>query len=168
MRDTPHRLSRTPDDLSEAIHGRSEAALVRRPDWNAWAAKEIVCHLRDSEELFLLRLEMIAALDEPVIPAAGLGDRGLNLTADGRAAAPERWARDRQYLRHDAAAALATFRERRGDVVAHLTGLTPDQWARGGLHTRRGRITVADIATDMLAHDDDHLTQLRRALSGEP
>ncbi len=167
MRDTLDRLIRTPDDLAEAIRGRSEAALVRRPDWTAWAAKEIVCHLRDIEELFLLRLEVIAALDEPVIPAAGLGGRALNLTADGRPAAPERWAEDRQYLRHDAVAALATFRARRGDVLSHLAALTPDQWARGGVHTRRGRITVADIAAEMIAHDEHHAAQLRRALNGE-
>jgi hypothetical protein len=32
---------------------------------HAWSAKEIVCHLRDVEELFQLRFHAVVALDEP-------------------------------------------------------------------------------------------------------
>ena len=74
------------------------------------AAADCVGHLRDIEELFLIRLEAIAAIDEPVIPAAGMGARAMNLKPDGQAAAPERWAEDRQYLRNDVGEALAAFR----------------------------------------------------------
>ena len=63
-------------------------------------------------------------MDEPTFPAAGLGARALNLTPDGQPAAPARWAEDRQYLRNDAAEALATFRMRREDTLAHLRSLT--------------------------------------------
>ncbi|PYN52788.1 MAG: hypothetical protein DMD94_21130 [Candidatus Rokuibacteriota bacterium] len=69
------RIARTVADLTAAIQGQTEAALARRPDAASWAAKEIVCHLRDIEELFLIRLEAIAAIDEPVILAAGMGAR---------------------------------------------------------------------------------------------
>ena len=55
------RMARTADDVADAIKGQSEAVLVRRPDFKNWAAKEIICHLRDTEELFTARLEMIAA-----------------------------------------------------------------------------------------------------------
>src|SRR5262249_29601443 len=114
------RMARTADDLAAAILGRGEAALVRRPDAKNWSAKEIICHLRDTEELFIVRLETIAALDEPMIPAAGMGRWALNLKADGQPAAPDRWAEDRQYLRNDAAHALATFRNRPQATLAHL------------------------------------------------
>ena len=82
------RIARTADDLAAAIHGQSEAILVRRPDASSWAAKEVLCHLRDSEELFLLRLEMIAAMDEPLLAAAGMGARVLSLRTDGQPTAP--------------------------------------------------------------------------------
>src|SRR5436309_13171547 len=85
------RIARTADDLAAAIHGQSEAILVRRPDASSWAAKEVLCHLRDSEELFLLRLEMIAAMDEPLL-AAGMRARVLSLRTDGPPTAPDRWA----------------------------------------------------------------------------
>jgi hypothetical protein len=158
------RLARTADDLAAAIHGQSEAALVRRPDAKNWAAKEVICHLRDAEELFMLRLEMIASIDEPMFPAAGMGARAMNLKPDGQPAAPDRWAEDRQYLRNDAAEALRTFRKRREEMLAHLQTLSPEEWQRGGIHPRRGRMTVDDFVTDMAWHDDNHLDQLRRAL----
>jgi hypothetical protein len=160
------RLAHTADDLAADIRGQSEAALAARPDPKNWAAKEVICHLRDTEELFIVRLEMIAAMDEPTFPAAGHGARALNLTPDGQPAAPVRWAEDRQYLRNDAAEALATFRMRREGTLAHLRSLTSVEWQRGGIHPRRGRMTVADFVTEMAWHDDNHREQLRRALHG--
>jgi hypothetical protein len=156
------RIRRAADDLAAAIRGQSEAALVRRPDLESWAAKEVICHLRDTEELFLLRLEMIAAMDEPPFGAAGQGARAL--TAD----TPDRWAADRQYLRNDAAEALETFRQRRAWLLEHLDGLSAVQWQRGGIHPTRGRMTPEDFVTMIAWHDDNHLDQLRRALDGKP
>ena len=45
------RLTRTADELAAVIKGQSDAALARRPDAKSWAAKEVVCHLRDTEEV---------------------------------------------------------------------------------------------------------------------
>src|SRR5262245_43961740 len=44
------RLGRTADELSAAMRGHGDAVLSRRPDAKNWAAKEVVCHLRDTEE----------------------------------------------------------------------------------------------------------------------
>jgi hypothetical protein len=167
MEELAERMARTADDLAVAIRGQTEAVLVRRPDTTSWAAKEIVCHLRDAEELFMLRLEMIAAMDEPLFPASGMGARAMSLKPDGQPAAPDRWAEDRQYLRNDTLEALATFRRRREGTLEHLRALSPEQWQRGGIHPRRGRMTVGDFVTEMAWHDDNHLDQLRRALRGE-
>ena len=160
------RIARTADDLAAAIRGRSDAALARRPDGMSWAAKEIICHLRDTEELFLMRLEVIAAVDEPMIHAAGMGARAMGLKPDGGPVAPDRWAEDRQYLRNDVGEALGAFRKRREETLAHLAALSPEQWLRGGIHPRRGRMTVSDFVREMAWHDDNHLDQLRRALDG--
>src|SRR5438093_9855512 len=46
------RLERTADELPGAIRGQSDAALTRQPDDKNSAPKEVVCHLRDTEELF--------------------------------------------------------------------------------------------------------------------
>src|SRR3990170_2062872 len=65
------RLERTADDLAAAIRGRSDAALSRRPDARNWAPKEVVCHLRDIEELFMLRFHMMLGTEEPVFLVLG-------------------------------------------------------------------------------------------------
>src|SRR3990172_4558798 len=59
------RLRRTADDLAAALKGMPEAIAAKRPAEKAWAAKEVVCHLRDVEELWLNRFQTILANDEP-------------------------------------------------------------------------------------------------------
>jgi uncharacterized damage-inducible protein DinB len=144
------RLERTAEDLAAAIRGQSETALSRRPDAKNWAATEVVCHLRDTEESFHTRFEQMLAMDEPrLFPVA-----------------PDRWAEERQYLRNDAREALAAFRKRRDETLVRLRELTPAEWQRGGMHATRGRMTIGDFVTLMAWHDDNHLDQLKRALDG--
>lgn len=145
------RLTRTADELAAALKGQSEAALARRPDDKNWAAKEVVCHLRDTEEMFNTRFEQIAAMD-----------------TDPRLFGPsaDRMAEERQYLRNDAGEALAAFRKRRQETLEFLGKLTPAQWDKGGIHPVRGRITIDAFLTLMAWHDDNHLDQLKRALEG--
>src|SRR3990170_3736180 len=147
------RLERTADDLAAAIHGRSDAALSRRPDARNWAPKEVVCHLRDIEELFMLRFHMMLGTEEPVFLVLG-------------EMPPDPGAEERQYLRNDAALALAAFRKRREESLVFLRRLSPEQWQRGSLHVTLGRMTFADWAALMAAHDDKHQDQLERALEG--
>ncbi len=145
------RLERTADELAGAIKGQGESGLARRPDAKNWAGKEVLCHLRDTEEFFQLRFEAIATMDEPKFAAAN----------------PDRWAEERQYLRNDAAEALAAFRRRREENLTALKKLTPEQWKRVGIHPARGRMSADDVLTLMAWHDDNHLDQLRRALDGK-
>jgi uncharacterized damage-inducible protein DinB len=145
------RLERTADELAAALRGQSETALARRPDAKNWAAKEVVCHLRDAEELFMLRFETIVATDDPKLGALD----------------PDRWAQERQYLRNDAGEAAGAFRRRRDESLALLRSLAPDQWERGGIHPVRGKFTLDAFLTLMAWHDDNHLDQLKRALEGK-
>ena len=144
------RMERTADELADAIKGHSDALLARRPDGKNWAAKEVLCHLRDTEETFMLRFESMMAMDDPKLPGAN----------------PDRWAEERQYLRSVASEALGAFRKRRGESLTFLRKCTPQQLERGGLHPTRGRMTIDDFATLMAWHDDNHLDQLKRALEG--
>src|SRR5438094_348633 len=63
------RMSRTADDLAAAIRGQREAVLARRPDAKNWAANEVICHLRDIEEVYFVRCHAILLNDEPQIYA---------------------------------------------------------------------------------------------------
>ena len=146
------RLTRTADELAAAVKGQNEAALSRRPDAKNWAAKEVICHLRDTEEMFNARFELIVAMD-----------------TDPKLVGPsaDRMAEERQYLRNDAVEALGAFRRRREENVDYLRKLTPTQWDKGGTHPVRGRMTIDTFLTLMAWHDDNHLDQLKRALDGK-
>ena len=146
------RLTRTADDLTAAIKGQAEAVLTRRPDDKNWAAKEVVCHLRDTEEMFSSRFELILAMD-----------------TDPKLVGPsaDRMAEERQYLRNDALEAIGAFRRRREENVELFGKLTPAQWEKGGTHPVRGRLTIDTFLTLMAWHDDNHLDQISRALAGK-
>jgi hypothetical protein len=164
------RLQRTSSELEQAIAGKSDSELSRRPESHNWAAKEIVCHLRDVEELFQIRFHTVVALDEPYILVLGASANDLVPWRIGGSIGhpldPVRWAEERQYLRNDAYEALAAFRRRRTEVLALLQSLSPSEWERGGIHLSQGRLTLADWVARLAAHDDNHLDQLRRALEG--
>jgi uncharacterized damage-inducible protein DinB len=145
------RLTRIADELAAAIKGQSDGVLSRRPDAKNWAAKEIVCHLRDTEEVFAARIEQVRVMD--------VDPRWVDSSAD-------RMAEERQYLRNDAEEALAAFRRRRAETLEVFAKLEPGQWEKGGIHPVRGRFTIDAILSIMAWHDDNHLGQLTRALEG--
>ena len=117
------RMERTAHDFAAAIKGASDAQLSKRPDDTNWSAKEVVCHVRDTEESFMIRFQTVMAMDEP---------KFLGIE-------PDRWAIDRQYSRNDVQEALEAFRARRDESLKFLRGLAPEQWERGGVHaTRQG------------------------------
>jgi hypothetical protein len=164
------RLSRTPDELATAIQGRTDEALSRRPDEGHWSAKEVICHLRDIEEQFILRFHMMLGTDEPTFLTLGdmppnperwgIGGR-IGMPLD-----PARWAEDRQYRRHDTVLALSTLRTRREESLIFLGRLTAAQWQRASRHLLDGRMTFDDWVALIAEHDDEHLDQLTRALDG--
>ena len=103
-------MERAADDFTAAVQGVSEAVLSRRPDEQNWSAKEIICHVRDTEEYFLSRFQMILSFDEPKFSPADAG----------------RWATERQYLRNDVGEALTAFRQRRRETLSFVKEIKPD------------------------------------------
>ena len=147
------RLAATGEELAALVRGVETATLARRPAADAWAAVEVVCHLRDLEESFHDRLALIVATDEPRFPTTH----------------PGRWAIERQYLRHDAGAAAAAFGVRRTETLRVLEALPSAGWERAGYQVdSRGCRTIDDFVTVMAWHDENHLAQLVRALAGRP
>ncbi len=146
------RMERTVNDYAAVVKNVSDAQLTKRPDPKNWSAKEVVCHVRDIEESFMMRFLSIMAMDDPkFLPVE-----------------PDRWAVERQYQRNDVQEALAALRTRREETLRFLRGLKPEQWERGGIHATRGRMTIKDFVELMAWHDDNHLDQLKRALDGKP
>lgn len=146
------RIERTADDLAEALKGHPETAVSKRPAEKVWAAKEVVCHLRDIEELFYGRLQAILWADEPKLWASD----------------PDGWAETRRYLADELGKALADFRAKRAQTLRLVGGLSPGLLDRTGIHPTRGKVTVRDLVGVLAWHDDNHLDQIKRALEGNP
>jgi uncharacterized damage-inducible protein DinB len=146
------RMERTVNDYAAVVKNVSDAQLTKRPDPTNWSAKEVICHVRDTEESFMMRFLSIMAMDDPkFLPVE-----------------PDRWAVERQYQRNDVPEALAALKTRREETLRFFRGLKPEQWERGGIHATRGRMTLKDFVELMAWHDDNHLDQLKRALDGKP
>src|SRR5262249_331080 len=122
-------MEKTADDFAAAIHGVTEAVLSQRPDEKNWAAKEILCHLRDIEELWTVRAQTVL-----------LAENQMFLRNY-----PDRWIQERQYLRNDSANALAAFRIRRQEALELFRKLSPTQLQRTCNHAVLGRITIDQI-----------------------
>jgi hypothetical protein len=162
------RLARTPDEVADAIRGCDEVGVSRRSDPAAWSAKDVVCHLRDIEELVICRFHSMLAMEDPSVLVVGAPPSDPATWHFGDEAPypmdADRWRDERQYARNDAPEALAAFRRRRREVLALLGSLTGQEWQRGAIHPSRGRLTFGEWLAGMAAHDDAHLDQLRQAL----
>lgn len=163
------RLAAIPEEFKQAIAGQNETTLSLRPEPKRWAAKEIICHLRDIEELVLTRFQLMLVEEEPRVIVVGVQpkepekwgvDDQVPFTGN-----PDRWAEERQYLRNDAGLALGAFQRRRHEVIRFLRRLSPEQWKRGCICPDDRHVTYEGWTAAMLAHDDGHLAQLREALS---
>jgi hypothetical protein len=109
---------------------------------------EVVCHLRDVEEVSAGRFRKLR--DEENATVAGADALAL--------------ARERHYLGDDLQRALAKFTELRAAHVAELSALTSDQWKRTGTHVSNGQITIFNNTVHAAWHDTNHLAQIARLL----
>ena len=143
-------LSATPRRLS-ALFVALEPELHRvRPDGHGFAFSEHLWHLADLEtEAFQARLRRMLDEDAPFLP-----------DFDGAAAA-----RSRDYLALDPAEGLRRFTAARARTLELFSRLREAEWGRLGEQQGAGMMSLAELPARILAHDRDHLCQLRGLLS---
>jgi len=158
------RLTKTPEELAAVIKGKAPEQLAMRPDDEEWSPVEVICHLRDVEDLSLLRFRMMIQMDEPMVPSATAPtDRERwGLLEEGAALFDQvRLVDQRQYARNDPILALEAFAQNRGQVLAFLGALTDAQWVRGAIHPAFGRVDFDGFTGILASHDDSHIAQLK-------
>ena len=88
------RMERTVNDFAAVVKNVSDAQLTKRPDPKNWSAKEVVCHVRDTEESFMTRFLSILAMDEPSSSpssrTAGRWSASISATTSRRRSRPSR------------------------------------------------------------------------------
>jgi len=149
-RDLIEALKATPETLTGLLSGISEAQAhsATGGDEN-WSVVEVICHLRDADEVSVQRVEAMRDLDTPAI-----------LNYDQEAMAIEH-----NYKAAELQPTLAEFEAQRQRLLTILSDLTPEQWERAGQHSEFGRITILGHTIHKVNHDAIHCAQIARQLS---
>ena len=143
--ETYGRFARGPALVREALAGTDPATLNRRPPGEDWSMRDVVIHLADAELMQAVRIRLLLAGDEPVLP---IYDQDV-------------WKRKLLYVFRDPEAAMSAFQQVRYSAAELLRECAPDAWERAGTHPQIGTVTVADIVRFGADHVDEHVAQLR-------
>lgn len=141
-------LAETPRRATELLRRFPPVAWGWRPSPAVWSPVEVLAHLADAELFYGTRLRSMLTIERPPLPLfdqAALAER-----ADYRSWPPE--------------LALARLITRRGETCELLGRCGAAELERTGVHPGGGVLTVADLVAVMLAHDTDHLGQIRERL----
>jgi uncharacterized damage-inducible protein DinB len=133
-----------PAKLARAVRGLSAAQLKRRPRPKKWSIQEILGHLADTEVVYGWRLRMMLA--QPGAPIQAY-DQDI-------------WAARLGYKRQPAGKLLEQVRVLRESNLRLLKSVPRKWWNRYGMHSERGKETVARTVVLLAGHDINHLNQI--------
>lgn len=107
-----------------------------------WTARQILCHLADTELVFAFRLRQTLAETHHVIQPFD----------------QDAWAT--RYGHCEVNTALELFSVVRGWNVALIRSVAPEEYAKPLAHPERGEMTLKTLVETMAGHDLNHLRQL--------
>ncbi len=140
------RVQTVSRELKAEIADLDEGLADFSPAKGEWSIKEIICHLRDVEQIFQQRMVLMLEEEEPFL-------RGYN---------PQEMAIERDYPSEKWAMVLPAFLEIHKLNLDLLSRLEPFEWFRGAIHQERGHITIYDIAETLVDHFQLHIGQIRQ------
>jgi hypothetical protein len=145
-------LAESPDWVAERLDA-APSRVATRPAPERWSALEVVGHLRDADrDVYLPRLEVMLTQRTPQVP-------DIDLLGSERLAG---------YLGQPAREMLEEWRSLRARLLARLAPLGRDDWARVGVHSRRGSFPLGEMVRGWVEHDLSHRRQLALALGVAP
>ena len=118
------------------------SAVDRPPAPGKWSAREIICHLADTELVFAFRLRQSLAEPYHVIQPFD----------------QDQWAA--RYAIYDAASALEMFKAAREWNLKLIASITGEELQKKLTHPERGEMVVGAIVETMAGHDLNHLAQI--------
>lgn len=144
------RLREQAREVYRLIAGVPEPELNRRLEAGQWSLKELLCHLRRTQQIFQQRVEAMLRADNPPIEI-------YEPDADAEF--------DRLRLR-PTTELLAGFLTERQQLLKRLESLSAEQWDRPGRHPEFPGFDVKFQIEYMAHHEAHHLYQMfqRRAL----
>ncbi len=132
--------------LQKLIKPLSKKQLSARPEPGKWSITEILAHLVDAEIVGSWRMRLV------------IGSDGVPIQAFDQ----DVWAETFEYRRRDPKVSLETFRVLRENNLRMLKALPKNLWENHGMHSERGKETVAHLVQMFAGHDLNHLAQVER------
>jgi hypothetical protein len=145
-------LAATPRQITSLLKGVTKQRLGKRPAPEKWSVTEILAHMADTEMVQGFRLRLI------------LGSNGTPIQGFDQ----DVWAQYSQYAQHDPALSLEAFRALRERTVRLLKAIPRSLWDNYGMHSERGKETIARVTEMMAGHDINHVKQIRQLLAPAP
>ena len=142
-------LQSTPETLKGLLSQATveQARSAKGGDEN-WSVVEVICHLRDAEEISFQRMQAMRDQDHPKI--TGYDQEAL--------------ARERSYSEADPHTDLNAFVDFRERHIMALSALSAEEWERSGEHGEFGQITIFAHTLHKVSHDAIHCAQIARQL----
>jgi uncharacterized damage-inducible protein DinB len=140
-----------PVQLRRAVADMSATQLEARPVPGKWSTLEVVCHLVDSEQAWCHRMKRVIAEERPLL--IGYDESRFTATL--------------HYHDRDLKTELALIEGMRAQMALELRSLPEAAWARNGVHSERGLITLEEMLEAEVEHVPHHIAQIiekRRAL----
>jgi len=136
----------TAKKLQKLIKSLSKKQMKRRPAPERWSIAEILAHLADTEVVSSWRMRLIMGSDGTPI---------LGFDQDA-------WAKTFDYANRDPKHSLRVFRTLRENNLALLKSVPRKLWENHGMHSERGKETIAVIVRMFAGHDMNHLQQIEK------
>jgi uncharacterized damage-inducible protein DinB len=126
-----------------------QEATTYRDGGDGWTVLEVMCHLRDFEQVFLDRLCLTVDEEFPDLPVPN----------------PDLMAQENNYMAQHLDAAYAEWTQRRNALLGYVATLGDDAWAREAKHPVRGSMSLNDQIMLTVYHDNNHLEQIVKILA---
>jgi uncharacterized damage-inducible protein DinB len=136
----------TAKKLQRLIKPLSKKQMTRRPEPDKWSVAEILAHLVDAEVVGSWRMRVI------------IGSNGVAVQAFDQ----DVWAKTFAYAGCDPKQSLETFRTLRENNLRMLKALPKELWENYGMHSERGKETIAHLVRMFAGHDLNHLAQIEK------
>ena len=143
----PLKVQRTTaKKMEKAIKRLSKKQLRRRPKPGKWSIAEILAHVADTEVVASWRMRLILSSD-------GTPIQGFDQDV---------WAKTFRYEEQEPKQSLKVFRVLRENNLSLLNSVPRKLWENHGLHSERGKETIAHIVRLFAGHDLNHLQQVEK------
>ena len=128
-----------------------EQAQILRDGADGWTILEIMCHIRDYQEIFMARAQQMLNEDNPTL---------IPYDAEAR----EAMITEREYAKQNLLAVFKDYVATRHQFIELLESLNDADLDRIGTHPMTGTIAVATPIYHTTMHDADHTEQIARIL----